>query len=325
MKPLPVSPLLPRGAFRCVSLLLVLTVVGGVGCGPEALWPEGAPELGAQEQALEDFQILHLSDNGLSVNGLSVNGLSVNGLSVNGLSLSALSALSFRLWFDTKPYAHDELMRYVIYCAVPQGESRSYFSLTTLRTYTWVGGLGLAPNWAYGSTATLEEQQVVSACLAAHTNPYQQHVPISVLGLKGDGTPMPIAPSELTDYETTEACFFGNLFAGGNLYAGNDRAALAPEESTSRSCALSSTASGVNPECPPVLRVGACEALSCTMDADSLYYTQCTYGGVTYRPITTRIRAVDLNVCGDGICQKTESCGTGTTANSCLADCGACL
>jgi len=28
--------------------------------------------------------------------------------------------------------------------------------------------------------------------------------------------------------------------------------------------------------------------------------------------------------CGDGICQFTESCGNGSSANSCKADCGTC-
>ncbi|HEX2125792.1 MAG TPA: hypothetical protein VHF45_04455, partial [Thermoleophilaceae bacterium] len=40
---------------------------------------------------------------------------------------------------------------------------------------------------------------------------------------------------------------------------------------------------------PP--RVGRCEALWCQMDSNSKYYTRCTYQGVTYRPLTTRIRS----------------------------------
>jgi hypothetical protein len=69
--------------------------------------------------------------------------------------------------------------------------------------------------------------------------------------------------------------------------------------------------------------VGSCSQY-CTRDATNTYYTSCTYGGVTYRPITTRMKAADLYSCGDGVCQATESCGTGTTPNSCAADCGAC-
>jgi hypothetical protein len=44
----------------------------------------------------------------------------------------------------------------------------------------------------------------------------------------------------------------------------------------------------------------------------------------SYLPITTRILPSDLYKCGDGTCQFTEQCGTGTTAASCQADCGVC-
>jgi hypothetical protein len=60
------------------------------------------------------------------------------------------------------------------------------------------------------------------------------------------------------------------------------------------------------------------------LDATGTYYTSCTRNGVTYRPITSRIRTQDIVTCGDGICQATESCGNTNAASSCGVDCGSC-
>jgi hypothetical protein len=70
--------------------------------------------------------------------------------------------------------------------------------------------------------------------------------------------------------------------------------------------------------------VGNC-GLFCTLDASLTYYTSCTYNGVTYQPLTTRMRPADVYRCGDGVCQRTESCGVGVNYNNCSLDCGACL
>jgi len=294
------------------SMLLPL-----MACGPLEETVEQEAPLSRSEQAQK-------ADNGLSLNGLSLNGLSLNGLSLNGLSLNGLSTQAFKDWFNANPAQSDELMRYVVRCAVAHKETRSFTSQVTQTTYTWSGELGLAPNWASGAAPTVAEQQVISACLAAHVNTHGVNMPISVLGLKGNGTPIPIEKDELNIFDKTEACFFGNLFNGEGLYAGNDRSSLSPQQSTSRRCALSPMLSGTDPACPPVTRVGRCEALSCQMDSSSKYYTRCTFNGVVYRPLTTRIRSADIASCGDGICQVTESCGTGFTPDSCRADCGTC-
>ena len=298
---------------------LGLVVVVVMGCGP--LEEEVSGGLGAPLGHLEQAQ---KADNGLSLNGLSLNGLSLNGLSLNGLSLNGLSTQSFKDWFNGHPTLSDEVMRYVVRCALSHGQSRSFTSQVTGVTYTWTGELGLAPSWGTGNAPTVTEQQLVSACLLAHVNPYGVNVPISVLGLKADGTPIPITKDELTTFNETEACFFGNLFTNEGLHAGNDRNSLSTQESTSRRCALSPSLSGTDPACPNVKRVGRCEALSCQLDASSKYYTRCTYNGVVYRPLTTRIRSADIYSCGDGVCQVTESCGTGSTSDSCRADCGTC-
>ncbi|RKH60185.1 hypothetical protein D7W81_26095, partial [Corallococcus aberystwythensis] len=172
-----------------------------------------------------------------------------------------------------------------------------------------------------GQPATVAEQQVVSACLAAHANKYGMHVNISVLGRDAVGGAMPYSTDELNTFAEKEACFFGNLFTGEGTFAANDGAYLDYDESTVRTCGLSSWSETT--ACTPMKHVGACRYY-CTLDATRTYYTRCTYNGVNYRPITTRMLPQDIYRCGDGVCQLTEKCGGSNTPDSCAADCGAC-
>jgi hypothetical protein len=309
-----------RAVLRFFTTGLVLSglALPTQGCGP--VHPEAGLEAWEhQEAALGGPQLR--SVNGLSVNGLSVNGLSVNGLSVNGLSVNGLSTATFRDWFTADPAVRDTVMRYVVRCAVPSGQARTYTSPVTGLTYQWQGQLGLAPGWASGAPATLAEQQVVSACLAAHTNKYGLAVSISVQGQTAQGVPIPTTPEELASHSAREACFFGNLFTAGGIFAATDRPTLNAAESTPRACGLTSHPGTT--ECAPMAHVGFCSDF-CTLDASGLFYSQCTYNGVAYQPLTTRILPSDIYRCGDGTCQFTEHCGTGTTYDSCAADCGPC-
>jgi hypothetical protein len=232
-------------------------------------------------------------DNGLSLNGLSLNGLSLNGLSLNGLSLNGLSTSSFDSWFQADRTVRNEVMTYVVACAVPAGQSRTYTDTSTHTTYTWNGSLGLATSWASGNAATTAELQVVSACMAAHANKFGIHVFVSLRGLDGAGNPIPATSQEVTDYTLREACFFGNLFDGATgTFGGNDGLSLNSGQSSPRVCGLP----GPNntSQCPPMAYVGSCSTY-CTRDATNTFYTSCTYNGVTYRPITTRMRPEDIS------------------------------
>ena len=222
----------------------------------------------------------------MTLNGMTLNGLSLNGLSLNGLSLNGLATETFSNWFGQWPVFNDMVMRYVVLCAVPAGASRTYVDPDTGRSYTWYGGLGLAPDWSNGSPASLAEQQAVSACLAAHANKYGLRIPVSLLGKTAQGQVIPYSASELATYFNREG-------------------------------------SGGSESCAPLIYVGGCSSV-CTLDASGTYYASCTYNGVTYRPLTTRVRAADVFQCGDGVCQFTESCGTGDTYDSCKLDCGTC-
>jgi hypothetical protein len=293
----------------------VLLLVGAAGCGRT-----GASRV--QDAARESTTRSLTAGHRIITNGLSLNGLSTNGLSTNGLNLNGLSTLAFRDWFNQDVTRHEELMRYLVQCAVPEGESRTFTQPETNQIYTWWGKLGLAPEWAGGQAATIEERQVVSACLAAHSNKYGLHVPISVLGLDGRGQPIAYSPQEVTDYRQREACFFGDLFQQeAVLFAGNDKFTLDKHESTTRVCGLSA-ADGTS-QCSPMVHVGECSQY-CQRDASGLYFTACIYNGINYRPITTRMRPEDIYRCGDRVCQATESCGMRNIPTHCRLDCGEC-
>ncbi|REG27789.1 hypothetical protein ATI61_109126 [Archangium gephyra] len=306
-----------RVAGRSVAVW-VLTSALAAGCGVEELpADEQGSGLSTLAQAIEE-------ENGLSLNGLSLNGLSLNGLSLNGLSLNGLSTTDFSTWFNGDPAKNDRLMRYMVRCAVPAGQTRTFTNPVTGAVYSWPGVLGLAPNWSSGAPATVAEQQVISSCLGAHANNYGLNVNISVLGRDASGSTIPYSSEELATFSRKESCFFGNVFNNEGLFAGNDRNGLASDESTDRPCGLKGFGLMSNPACEQVKRIGQCEQY-CTLDANGTYYTQCTYNGVQYKPLTTRIRAQDVHRCGDGVCQKGESCGFGITADSCLLDCGTCV
>jgi hypothetical protein len=298
------------------ALASCVLLLGTSGCGAVEDPPAEPPALQSQVQEVR-------SDNNLSVNGLSFNGLSFNGLSFNGLSFNGLTTQSFHSWFQSNPAKADEVMRYIVRCAVPAGQTRTYTRPSTGQTYTWTGALGLAPVWASGSPAPLLEQQLISACLAAHVNPYGVNVPISVLGRHATGQVIAYTSDELNTFPKQESCFFGNLFTGQGIYAGSRGTLLNQSLSSSRACAVVDNSGSQRKQCLPIYFVGEC-ANHCTLDASGLFYASCTYGTVTYRPLVTRLRDQDIYRCGDGTCQVTESCGNVNWYNSCQPDCGTC-
>ncbi len=306
----------PKSSSWCwLSTLLVL---GSVACGPvEPPAPQDAREA---EETHAEAQGLSTT-NGIITNGIITNGIITNGIITHGLSSANLGAPGFEAWFAEDPVRAAELMHYLVQCAVPAGQTRTYTRASTGTAYTWTGNMGLAPDWAGGQPATEVEQQLVSACLAAHVNKYGVHVQVSVLGRSAVGALLSLTLAELQTFSEREGCFFGNLFTGQGLYSGVDRERLSAERSSPRACVLGAASDST--VCAPLLHVGSCEAY-CTRDVLGLSYASCTYNGVTYKPLTTRIRAADIYRCGDGVCQFTESCGSGASASSCAADCGRC-
>jgi GLTT repeat (6 copies) len=306
-------------------LSLGVLIAASAGCGPvdeadtdTTLTP--SIEARATQELASDNGLMA---NGLSANGLSANGLSANGLSANGLSANGLSSASFNNWFQQDPAQGDMVMRYVVRCAVPAGQVRTHTNPVTQEKYTWQGSLGLAPIWASGFPAPLGEQQLVSACMAAHVNKFGVSVSISVLGLNEWGLPIPFTRQELKQYGRKEACFFGNLFTGQGVFFGADSPRLHSNESSARACALSSADPMTARECPPVDYVGRCDRLCQKVD-HSEFYSTCTWNGVRYRALTTRVRKSDIYTCGDHVCQISERCGSAKGSSGCEADCGRC-
>jgi hypothetical protein len=200
-----------------------------------------------------------------------------------------------------------------------QGSKLTWTNPVTQATYTWQGNLGLTPGWAAGTPANMFEQQLISACLAAHANKYGVNVSFSFQGLKANGRPVPVEPGELNTFTQREGCFFGNLFQEEGVFVGSD-SALPSTESSVRACGMD--APGADDSCAPIQRVGSCASM-CYPDPQHHYFLACAHNGKLYPAATTRIKPSDVYVCGDGVCQISESCGTGHTPDNCV-DCGPC-
>jgi hypothetical protein len=263
-----------------------------------------------------------VGDNGMSQNGMSQNGMSQNGMSQNGMSQNGFGTTAFKNWFNSNPQLSDMVMQYVAKCAAAAGTSYTWTNPSTGVNYAWSGLLDLAPGFAAGSAPTTAEQQVLTACLAAHVNMYGVHVPIAIEGRKATGAQIPIGTGELTTYSWREACFFGNVFKNEGVFLAFDRPNWPVASSSARGCAVD--INGVPVECPPIVTTGnECRDM-CQADPTNTFWESCTWNGKAYKPLTTRIRPQEVYTCGDGVCQVSEHCGTGTTATSCKADCGVC-
>ncbi len=281
------------GAARHVLALLfsLALLTSAPGCGP---LEEADEHLDLEETRSQPIQSTNgLAMNGLAMNGLAMNGLAMNGLAMNGLAVNGLSTSAFSEWFQKDPAFSNMVMQYVVRCAVRTGESRTYTDSRTKVTYTWAGSLGLAPGWASGLPANTAEQRVITACMAAHANRFGLHLAISVLGRSATGDAIPFTRSELKTYSAKEACFFGNLFSAEGVYVGIDVESL-DDDVITRACAEVGSSTG----CAPLVLVGSCRRY-CTLDASGPFYRSCTYNGVTYSPITTRLRQEDLEQLGE--------------------------
>jgi len=305
----------PRLLAAAAALALV-----AAGCQPQGAEKFDAP-YGVSSDQLEGQN--GLSVNGISANGLSANGLSANGLSVNGLSVTTLNTTAFKTWFNSLPLVAPLAMKYFVLCAAPAGKTITWTNSTTGIAYSWAGGIGVAPSYANGSAPTLAEKQLVTACLLAHVNRYGRQVSIAVEGLTATGAQIPLANGELSTYSFYEGAFFGNLYdSTDGLFSCSDSfASLSRSYSSLRACALDYSPSVASDDCAPIVNVGSCSLL-CTADSTGTYYSSCTYNGRTYKPIATNILPADVYRCGDGVCQVTEKRGSGSTFDSCRADCG---
>ena len=264
-----------------------------------------------------------ISTNGISTNGISTNGISTNGLSAVGLTQNMLSSSQFSSWFKANPSLADMVMKYAVKCSCDASTTLNFTSGGA--SYGWSGELNLAPLLCTGLGFPVIEQQLLSACLAAHVNRYGIHVGISVRGVLEDGfTQLSYDASENATYPVKEGCFFGNLFDGTGVFSGYDGGLNKAGLTSPRSCAMSD---GKPYSCLPMVATGKSCASICNTNpsaANNGIWKDCSWGGKSYRAITTRLKPSDVYSCGDGVCQFTESCYDPSTGTGCQADCGTC-
>ena len=87
-------------------------------------------------------------------------------------------------------------------------------------------------------------------------------------------------------------------------------------QSSLRACALNNGQLG---DCAPMVATGnSCQDLCWGGSSSTFSYRSCSWGGVTYKPLSVRLSDAEIATCGDGVCAASESCST------CAADCGAC-
>ncbi len=183
-----------------------------------------------------------LSYNALSYNALSYNALSYNALSYNALSYNALSYNSLAAIQDSSSAGtlSRQLLQYTVGCALNASQSFSFSWVDAQgnpQSATYAGQLGLAPGWANGPLTHRNEQELVSACLAARTNYFGVTVAISVRG-EVEALLDNTSAAELAAYPYVEGAFWGNLFAPTPyLNACHNPATVAHSRADQRDCA----------------------------------------------------------------------------------------
>ena len=135
----------------------------------------------------------------------------VNGLSsptVSGVdpahSLGSSLGLGMNGWLGQGDLAGEDVIRYMVECALDVGDSVTVSDGTN--SFTFDGMLGLAPEWKT-QACNQDCQQWVSACLMARTNATGAEVQLFV---QGDNPALGFgaAPS----FPNYEATYFGNVF-----------------------------------------------------------------------------------------------------------------
>jgi hypothetical protein len=151
-----------------------------------------------------------------------------------------------------------EAMTYIYGCAMPKA-ARMTLAIDGV-SYTFKGGLGLAPAWgATGGSCDLSCQRWVTGCLLARTNYAGVSVPISI---RGPHAALTVSSTEKRDYAAHEAAYYGNLFAETpELYACEGDDAIAGI-AKARFCGVD------NPDCPLVI-TGPCHDAACAKPAQS--------------------------------------------------------
>jgi hypothetical protein len=248
-----------KGSCLGVSVLFSFAAAFG-GCGIEVedgVADPNGPDLFSDTDSLTNYN--GLAENGLGSNGLNANGLNTNGLNANGLNANGLNANGlFKTWFVSTSYKNQpQVMKYLIECALPAGQTTGYGG------YTWTGRLGVAGTW-YGGAPTGTQQRNVSACMMAHVNADGRHITVSFRG-----PALSASDSERSTYGKEEGTYFGNLIAGTpRKFVCSSPYASYAAATYGRRCAL-------NPSVCGMVAVGSC-SLACATRTSQGAWTDCT-------------------------------------------------
>jgi len=200
---------------------------------------------------------------------------------VSGLDPAHGLATSSGLRSDIGLLAVDgvDLVRYVVECALPLGDSID--KQVDGKLVEFEGYLGLAPEW---KTEACEEdcQQWVSACLLARTNVSGRTVPLWVVA---DHPSLGLGTND--DYPLLEATFYGNLFAERPT----QYFCRGSEEGVAAAIADGRTCSDDTPEDCGFTTFGSCFARERCIVLDDTYPTDCADGepgaGTRYPSLST--------------------------------------
>jgi hypothetical protein len=186
-----------KGDFRLLGMALLglwSAACGGAGEGP----------------AVEEQTGAIVTSNALTVNALTVNALTINALTINALTINALTINALTINGLRDPNAR-MLMKYVVSCALP-ADANLTIPVDGV-SYSFAGGLGLAPEWGEeGGHCDESCQRWVSACVLGRVDFLGVEKPISE---RGANPALAASFQELRDYPAIEATYYGNIFAPG--------------------------------------------------------------------------------------------------------------
>ncbi len=243
-----------------------------------------------------------------------------------------------------------ELMRYLVGCALPTGQSLdfSWEEDGTTQSVTWEGWHGLCSDWPTKTPTDLSTgdathmsatewascRRWVSACLLARTNAFGVPVDISLRAQNdGPGGALATTAGERSDYSLREGTFYGDLWdetttadfpfytcAGpASDFPGITQRACSSWYESNVICPFSNlgwcTQSG---QVDYYLPAAACDSVDATTGAvtgcrDTAW--QGTPAGNAYAEAITVYVKPSQPVCGDGVCESPEDVG------SCPRDC----
>ena len=142
------------------------------------------------------------AQNKLATNKLATNKLATNKLATNKLATNSLGASDLMSTPDGR-----DVMSYLIGCALTTGQTFVDYDPNG-NQYSFPGWLGLATAWA-DRTPTVDERQLVSACLLSRTNYFGVTVQLS---LRGDSPLLTLDDGEVAAYPAEESAFWGDFF-----------------------------------------------------------------------------------------------------------------